>query len=185
MPPSGSGPTLNRMPRSLPLAPVLLALTALLPASAGAAGSSAPLPVNGCAPGYVRPDFRALERELTVARVKWAGARVKNYRYDFAQIAAPVLFPTARVTVRLGRVQGAALAPGQQGEIGDQARATVEERFAAVAQTLRLQQGQKCPFVEAEYDAVDGHPVRLYSGSRAANVADGWGEWRVTNFTRL
>lgn len=164
------------MPRLL-LAPVLLALTMSLPSPvlAGAAETSVPLSVGGCAPDYVRPDFRALERGLALARLKWATAKVKNYRYDFAQIAAPVAFPTARVTVKAGLVQGVGLAPGEQGEIGGQARATVEARFAAIAETLRLQRGQKCPAVEVAYDPTDGHPTRLYSGSRAANIADGWG----------
>ncbi|EYB67967.1 hypothetical protein DEIPH_ctg030orf0003 [Deinococcus phoenicis] len=179
------------MLRSLLLVPALCALSACTPAQMGqqapqtTTDTSVPLSSGGpCAPGYTRPDFAALERDLTAARARWTAAGVRDYSYDFAQIAAPVAFPDVRVTVRGGAVQGVTLKAGQTGEPGGQARATVEDRFAAIAQTLRGQQGQKCPVVETEYDPRDGHPTRLYSGSREVNLADGWGEWRIMNFTR-
>jgi len=135
-------------------------------------------------PDYTRPDFAALERDLAAARARWSAAKVRDYSYDFAQVAAPVLFPTVRVTVRGGAVSEVILAPDQTGEIGGQAGATVEERFAAIAETLRGQREQPCPDVQVDYDPADGYPTRLYSGSREENIADGWGEWRVTNFSR-
>lgn len=68
----------------------------------------------GCRAGYVRPDFRALNAQLTQARALWASQRPANYTYDVNQIAAPVLFPGTRVTIRGGRVTGATLAPDRK-----------------------------------------------------------------------
>jgi len=156
---------------------------------AGGAGGPRPAAVPGasagCVPGYVRPDFARLERELAAARARWTAARVRDYRYDFRQIAAPVLFPTVRVTVRGGVVQGVALVAGQTGEPSPQARATVEGRFTQIAQALAFQRSQPCPAVEVTYDRANGYPTRLYTAPRDLNVADGDGEWTVTNFTRL
>jgi len=152
--------------------------------SAGAGGGGAPPPQGVCAPGYVRPDFAALRQELASARTRWALAGIRDYAYDLTEVAAPVLFPTVRVSVRQHQVQALALAAGQQGEPGPNARGTVEDRFAAVASLLADQRSRPCPLVEAEYDPQAGYPTRLYSGSGEANIADGWGEWRITNFSR-
>lgn len=178
------------MSRPTLLTPALaLALAACVPAQQ-AQGSpqkvdpAVPL-ATGCVPGYSRPDFTVLERDLAAARARWQAAGVRDYRYDFAQVAAPLRFPAVRVTVRGGAVASVERLPGESGEPSAQARGTVEARFADVAQVLRGQRKQACPVVEVEYDAQDGHPTRLYSGSGAANVADGWGEWRVTGFGRL
>ncbi|WP_102126915.1 DUF6174 domain-containing protein [Deinococcus planocerae] len=143
-----------------------------------------PAQVGQCAPGYVRPDFAALEQGLAAARARWTAAGIRDYSHDFSQVSAPVRFPTVRVSVRGGMAQAVKLAPGETGEPGAQARATVEDRFANIAQALEGQRQQPCPAVEIEYDARDGHPTRFFSGTRQANVADGEGEWRITNFTR-
>lgn len=167
----------------------VLGLT-LLAGEAQAGGSGGPRPAvgpaasAGCVPGYVRPDFAALERELSAARARWRAAGVRDYRYDFRQVAAPVLFPTVRVSVRGGAVQGVTLVAGQTGQPSTQARATVEERFAQIAGALTFQRAQPCPAVEVAYDRGDGHPTRLYTAPRDLNVADGDGEWTLTNFTR-
>lgn len=154
-------------------------------AQAGGGGAPPPQAAVPCAPGYVRPDFAALGRELAAARARWTLAGIRDYAYDFTEVAAPVLFPTVRLTVRQRQVQAVALAAGQPGQPGPNARATVEDRFTSVASLLADQRSQPCPLVEAEYDPGLGYPTRLYSGSGEANVADGWGEWRVTHFTRV
>ncbi|MBB5235112.1 DUF6174 domain-containing protein [Deinococcus budaensis] len=161
----------------------------LLAGGAQAGGAGEPPPAvpgasAGCVPGYVRPDFAALERELNAARARWRAAGVRDYRYDFRQVAAPVLFPTVRVTVRGGAVRDVVLVAGQTGEPSAQARATVEERFVQIAQALAFQRAQPCPAVEVTYDREDGHPTRLSTAPRDLNVADGDGEWTLTNFTR-
>lgn len=154
--------------------------------TAQAGGGGAPIPRQVvCAPGYVRPHFSALERELAAARARWAGARPDAYWYDFEQVAAPVMFPPVRVAVGDGVVREVLLLVEGGGPPPPLARATVEERFDQVAQTLAAGRGQPCPLVEAEYDPRLGYPIRLYSGSSEANIADGWGEWRVTNFSLL
>ncbi|WP_216327257.1 DUF6174 domain-containing protein [Deinococcus aestuarii] len=178
------------------LPPVLLALglSACAPSqsqnSAARTTEETTVPVGGpaqvgpCAPGYVRPDFAVLERDLAAARARWTAAGVRDYSHDFAQVSAPLRFPTVRVSVRGGMAQAVRLAPGETGEPGAQARATVEDRFANIAQALEGQREQPCPAVEVEYDGRDGHPTRFSSATRQANVADGEGEWRITNFTR-
>ncbi|BDP42557.1 hypothetical protein DAETH_25260 [Deinococcus aetherius] len=178
------------------LPPVLLALSlsACVPPQAQNGGArnteettvpvGGPAQVGQCAPGYVRPDLAVLERDLAAARERWTAAGVRDYSHDFAQVSAPLRFPTVRVSVRGGMAQAVSLAPGETGEPSPQARATVEDRFANIAQALEAQREQPCPAVEVEYDGRDGHPTRFYSGTRQANVADGWGEWRITNFTR-
>lgn len=153
-------------------------------AQAGGGGAPPPRQVV-CAPGYVRPDFAALERELAAARARWVAAGIRTYRYEFRQVAAPVLFPTVLVLVFDRTVREVTLAPGESGPLPPLARATVEGRFDQIAQTLAVQRGQPCPVAEAEYSAAEGYPTRLYSGTGAANVADGWGEWTVTRFIRV
>ncbi|MDL2344336.1 DUF6174 domain-containing protein [Deinococcus sp. MIMF12] len=152
---------------------------------AGGGGAPPPQAAVPCAPGYVRPDFAALERELVAARAQWALAGVRSYRYEFRQVAAPVLFPTVLVLVLDRTVREVTLVAGESGPVSPLARVTVEGRFDQIAQTLAAQRGQPCPVVEAEYAAEEGYPTRLYSGTGTANVADGWGEWTVTRFIRV
>ncbi|MVN85330.1 hypothetical protein GO986_00935 [Deinococcus sp. HMF7620] len=169
----------------LPAAALLgLLMTAAPLAQAGGAGG--PVPASGvCRPGYVRPDFVALNRQLRQARTLWQAQGLKTYRYDVRQVAAPVLFPTTRVTVRGGQVTGTALAPGESGEPSPLARLTLEGRFDTVAQILREQARARCPDVRVSYDPALGFPVLLYSGLGDGGIADGFGEWTVTNFTPL
>lgn len=171
------------MPKRMQLAGVL-ALALLSVAQAGGNEGPAPAPSSPCVPGYVRPDLARMQTELTAARARWQAAGVRDYSYDFRQIASPVLFPTVRVTVRGGAVQGVALVAGQTGEPSAQARATVEGRFTDIAGALSYQRTQPCPLLQVTYDARDGHPTRLSSGTGEVNVADGDGEWTLTNFTR-
>lgn len=154
-------------------------------ALAGGGGAPPPQVAVPCAPGYVRPDFAALERELAAARARWVATGIRTYRYEFRQVAAPVLFPNVLVLVLDRTVREVTLAPGESGPLPPLAPATVEGRFDQIAQTLVTQRRQPCPVVEAEYDAAEGYPTRLYSGTGAANVADGWGEWTVTRFIRV
>lgn len=162
----------------------LLALTLAAPAFAGGAGGPAVTPLNTtCRADYVRPDFTALSRQLQAARARWAATGVRSYRYDVRQVAAPVLFPETRVTVTNGRVTSAVLKPGEAGEPNRLARQTVEQRFAAIAQTLAYQRPNRCPEVRVSYDPARGYPTALYSGMGDGGIADGYGEWTVTNFT--
>lgn len=172
------------MPKQLPLAG-LAALALLSVAQAGGREGPPPAaPSSPCVPGYVRPDLARAQAELTAARARWQAAGVRDYSYDFRQIASPVLFPTVRVTVRGGTVQGVALVAGQTGQPSPQARGAVEDRFQNVAEALAYQRTQPCPLLEVTYDVRDGHPTRLSSGNGELNVADGDGEWTLTNFTR-
>jgi hypothetical protein len=150
----------------------------------GLEGPPPAAPSSPCVPGHVRPDLAGMRAELTAARARWQAAGVRDYSYDFRQIASPVLFPTVRVTVRGGAVRGVALVAGQTGQPSAQARATVEGRFMGIAGALNYQRTQSCPLLEVTYDPQDGHPTRLYSGTGERNVADGDGEWTLTNFTR-
>ncbi|UBV41840.1 DUF6174 domain-containing protein [Deinococcus taeanensis] len=163
----------------------MLTLSALTPA-AHAGGADAPVQgaTFGCRPGYVRPDFRALNAQLTQARARWAAQGLRDYRYDLKQIAAPVLFPGTRVTVQAGRVTGVALTPGAQGAHSPLAARTMEARFAEMAATLTAQNAA-CPLVQQSFDPVLGYPTRFASGLGDAGLADGFGEWRLTSFTPL
>lgn len=172
------------MPNKLQLAG-LLALALLSVAQAGGREGPPPAaPSSPCVPGYVRPDLARMQTELNAARARWQAAGVRDYSYDFRQIASPVLFPAVRVTVRGGTVQGVALVAGQTGQPSEQSRATVEDRFTNIAGALEYQRSQPCPLLEVTYDPQDGHPTRLSSGTGELNVADGDGEWTLTNFTR-
>ncbi|MFB9995271.1 DUF6174 domain-containing protein [Deinococcus oregonensis] len=174
------------MIRSVLLAALTLSLSACMTRPATSSGSAEPQvqPAVACVEGYTRPDFARLQADLSAARARWQAAALPNYAYDFAQYSLPVRFPAVRVTVSGGAVQGVALKAGEEGEPSAQARATVEGLFQNIADALAYQQGQPCPAVEAEYDAQDGHPTRLYSGIKEANIADGEGEWNVTGFER-
>ncbi|MFC5849026.1 DUF6174 domain-containing protein [Deinococcus petrolearius] len=155
---------------------------------AQAGGGGGPRPARPqaalCRADYVRPSFARLEADLASARARWAAQRARAYRYDFAQVAAPVRYPAVRVTVRPGAAPAIAVLPGEVGDPGGQAGGTVEARFAQVAQALASWRTQPCPEVRVTYDRVTGVPLTFYGGSGLANIADGYGEWRVTNFTR-
>lgn len=164
----------------------VLTLSALTTA-AHAGGADAPVQGApfGCRPGYVRPDFRALNAQLTQARARWAAQGLRDYRYDLNQIAAPVLFPGTRVTVQAGRVTGVALTLGAQGAPSPLAARTMEARFAEMAATLTAQRNTPCPLVQQSFDPVLGYPTRFASGLGDAGLADGFGEWRLTSFAPL
>ncbi|PTA68138.1 DUF6174 domain-containing protein [Deinococcus arcticus] len=171
---------------SAPLRAALLTLTvcaSLAAPLAQAGGAGAPQPaVPGCRPGYVRPDFAALNRQLAQARARWAAQGLTRYRYEIRQVAAPVLLPATQVTVKDGAVLAA---PVQPGPVNTLARLTVEGRFASLAQTLQYQATTPCPEVQVRYDAALGFPVYLYSGRGDNGIADGYGEWTVSAFTPL
>ncbi len=164
------------------LASLALSGTALLGhAQAGGGGGRAP---EVCRADYVRPSFTRLEADLASARARWAAQHIRAYSYDFSQVAAPARFPAVRVTVRPGAAPVTAVLPGEEGEPAAQAGVTVEARFRQVAQALVSWRGQPCPEVRVTYDRATGVPQSFYSGSGLANIADGFGEWRMTNFTR-
>ncbi|GGL04805.1 DUF6174 domain-containing protein [Deinococcus radiotolerans] len=175
-----------------PLRPLLTGLLAAALGSAALAGGGQTPPTGapttapfGCRAGYVRPDFAALNAQLNRARTLWAAQHPASYTYDVDQIAAPVLFPGTRVTVQAGRVTGTALAPGQEGTVNPTlAGRTVDARFTDMAATLNAQAKAPCPLVEQSFDPQLGYPTRFASGLGDAGIADGFGEWRITNFTR-
>ncbi|MFC6662293.1 DUF6174 domain-containing protein [Deinococcus multiflagellatus] len=149
-------------------------------------GAGAPGPAaEGCRPGFVRPNFAALSRELAQARARWAAQGLSAYSYEVRQVAAPVLLPATRVTVRDGAVVALNLVPGEAGQPSPLARLTVEGRFDSLAQTLRYQATLPCPEVRIRYDPALGLPVYLYSGRGDKGIADGFGEWTVSRFTPL
>ncbi|WP_188901314.1 DUF6174 domain-containing protein [Deinococcus aerophilus] len=156
---------------------------------AGAGGGERAVPVGlgqpaRCAAGYVRPDFSRLQADLNAARTRWKAARVRNYRYDFARIAAPLRLPDVTVTVVGGRVQGIQAVDGQHPAAPSPLNAgPVEALFLEAARALTYQRSQPCATLRLGFDAVDGHPTTFYSGSQVSPMADGSGEWRVTNFS--
>lgn len=165
---------------------VLLALAALTLSPVHAGGGGAPVgtaPQPACRDGYMRPDLAALTRDLAAARARWSATGLRDYTYDLRQIAAPVLFPDTRVTVRAGRAVGTTILPGQEGTPNPLARQTMEQRLDDIARTLAFQRGRTCPEVRVTFDAQTGHPTYLYSGLGDAGIADGFGEWTVTTFT--
>ncbi|MFC4637563.1 DUF6174 domain-containing protein [Deinococcus hohokamensis] len=170
---------------------VLTALSLATPAAAGGAGqppSALPetnVPLTGCRPGYVRPDFAALGRALQTARARWAASGPASYSYEIHQVAAPVLLPDTRVTVTRRQVSRTELLPGQVGEPSVLSRRTVEQRFTDIQQTLVRQRGARCPEVQVSFDATLGYPTRFYSGLGDAGIADGFGEWTIRKFKAL
>lgn len=178
---------------SRPLLPAAL-LTSLalaggaLLGTAQAGGGGGPRPAQPqaalCRADYLRPSFARLDADLASARARWAAQHIRTYSYDFAQVAAPVRYPAVRVTVRPGAAPVVVTLPGEEGDPGGQAGGTVETRFAQVAQALASWRTQPCAEVRVTYDRTTGVPLTFYGGSGLANIADGFGEWRVTNFTR-
>lgn len=161
---------------------LLTVLSCLACAQAGGAGGG-PGP-QSCAPGVMQPSFARLEAELNAARTRWKAARLQNYRYDFARIAAPLRFPDVAVAVEGGRVVTVtsvdSLAPTLPEGL---TVGPVEALFLEITRALTYQRAQPCADLQVTYDAVDGHPLTFYSGSRFSPLADGFAEWRVTNFS--
>lgn len=170
------------MTRRVLLALAALSLTSAVAGGGGAPAGQPPLP-RTCRDGYVRPDLAALSRDLQAARARWTASGVTSYTYDLRQIAAPVLFPDTRVTVRAGRAVSTAILRGQEGTPNPLARQTMEQRFDDIARTLAFQRGRACPEVRVSFDPQRGYPTHLYSGLGDAGIMDGFGEWTVTNFT--
>ncbi|GHF56526.1 hypothetical protein HNQ07_003667 [Deinococcus metalli] len=171
--------------RSIRAALALLAVLSVTAAHAGGADAPGGVTVlpRACRDGYVRPDFAALTRQLRAARARWAAAGVRDYTYDLHQIAAPVLFPDTRVSVRAGRAVSSAILPGQEGAPNQLARKTVEERFDDIARTLSLRRAAPCPEVRVSFDPRSGYPTHFYSGLGDAGIMDGFGEWTLTRLT--
>ncbi|GGL73786.1 hypothetical protein GCM10010840_09830 [Deinococcus aerolatus] len=121
---------------------------------------------------------------MKTARTRWKAARLQNYRYDFARIAAPLRFPDVTVSVEGGRVATVmsvdSLAPDLPGGL---TVGPVEALFLEITQAITYQRAQPCADLRVTYDAVDGYPRTFYSGSRFSPLADGYAEWRVTNFS--
>lgn len=138
-------------------------------------------PPQTCRPGYARPDFALLNRELRAARARWVATGWRDYTYDVHQIAAPVLFPDTRVTVLGGRAVKSEALPGSQGDPTPLSRQSMEERFGDVARTLAYRRSTRCPEVKVRYDPQAGYPIFLYSGMGDAGIMDGFGEWTVSN----
>ncbi|WP_343759843.1 DUF6174 domain-containing protein [Deinococcus depolymerans] len=175
----------HAVPRVL-LTSLLMAVTGAALAGGGhgprtGAPTTAPF---GCRAGYVRPDFRALNAQLTRARALWDRQRPANYTYDVNQIAAPVLFPGTRVTVSGGRVTRTALVPGQTGTVNPALAArTMDARFTEMAATLKAQAKAPCPVVRQSFDPAYGYPTRFASGLGDEGIMDGFGEWTIRTFT--
>ncbi len=165
---------------------LLTALSCLACAEAGGADGGIPVGfgTQTCAPGYMPPDFARLDSELQTARIRWKTANLQGYRYSFARIAAPVRYPDVTVTVRGGKLQGVAFRnPAEATASPPLGAGPMETLFLEVTRALSYQKAQPCADLRVTYDAVDGHPTTLYSGSRFSPIADGYAEWRVTGFT--
>ncbi|MDV6375499.1 DUF6174 domain-containing protein [Deinococcus arenicola] len=165
---------------------LLTLLTCAACAQTGSGGDSIPFGMGAqtCAPGHVQPNFARLESELKAARTRWKAARIQNYGYDFARIAAPVRYPNVRVKVVRGRITD--IAPQNPLENIDTDRlhiGPVEALFSEIARAITYQRNQPCADLRVTYNAADGHPTTFYSGSRFSPQADGSAEWRVTNFS--
>lgn len=165
---------------------LLTALSCLACAEAGGADGGIPIGLGsqGCAPGYMAPDFARLDSELQTARLRWKMANLQQYRYDFARIAAPLRFPDVTVTVKTGKLQGVAFKnPAEATASPPMGAGPMETLFLEVTRALGYQKAQPCADLRVTFDAVDGHPTTFYSGSRFSPIADGYAEWRVTGFT--
>ena len=151
--------------------------------SAGSGGVGGP-GFQNCGPDFVQPNYARLEEQLNTARARWKAAKLQTYRYDFARIAAPVRLPDVTVSVQGGRVTNvASLNPLEQAPSGGFTVGPVEALFLEITRAITFQRAQPCADLRVSYDAADGHPLTIYSGSRYSPVADGFAEWRVTNFS--
>ncbi|GGK22297.1 hypothetical protein GCM10008955_14760 [Deinococcus malanensis] len=126
-----------------------------------------------------------LNRQLQAAQAKWAAAGLRNYTYDLRQLAAPVLFPEVRITVRNSRRTSLKPVQGDVMVALPMTAGPMEERFATVRQTLRAQQQTRCPDLKLRFDPALGYPTLVYSGTAEANVADGYGEWSIRRLLPL
>ncbi|WP_420596942.1 DUF6174 domain-containing protein [Deinococcus sp.] len=141
--------------------------------------------VSGCRSDYVRPNFAALQRDLSAARVRWQTTNVQNYRYDFSQFAAPVGFPPIRVTVTGGVVSSTENLDDRPGPSAASFGATIEQRFDEIAQGLSASKNEQCELFSVDFDVSDGHPLKRLSGTAKRGLEDGFGQWEIGNFTRL
>lgn len=148
--------------------------------SAGVGGPGS----QGCGPEFVQPDYARLEGQLDAARARWKAAKLQDYRYDFARIAAPLRLPDVTVTVEAGRVSNVvSLDPLEQVPPEGLTVGPVEALFLEITQAITFGRAQPCAALRVSYDAADGHPLTFYSGTRFSPLADGFAEWRVTNFS--
>lgn len=159
---------------------LLLALCLPAVGPSAAAGGAEPVTVlTGCRPDYVRPDYPALRAQLRAAQARWVRAGPRSYTYDLRRVAAPVLFPELRVTVRAGRVAGSRVLGEGEPASGALGPVPVEQLFAEVARAITYQSAQPCGELQVSFDRALGYPTRLYNGNGAANIADGWAEVTV------
>ncbi len=62
---------------------------------------------------------------------------------------------------------------------------TLDQRFDDVASLISAASTTACQEVSATYDATDGHPLNVYSGTALKGVEDGFGAWTISSFTGL
>ena len=109
--------------------------------------------------GFV-DDRAATVRELNVARQKWRGLGLSDYRYQFRQICfcAPPVTTPALVTVRGGSLVDAVyVASGDP--VADASRIpTIDGLFAQLQEAV----DERAAEVRVQYDATLGFPTQIY-----------------------
>jgi Family of unknown function (DUF6174) len=133
----------------------------------------------------MRPNIAALTGDLAAARLRWKTANIQDYSYEIDQFAAPVGFPKVRVTVKNGTPISAELVNPQPGEVLIMVGSTIDQRFDEIASSISYASTTTCQEVSATYDATDGHPLRIDSGTALKGAEDGFGSLVFSNFTRL
>lgn len=165
-------PMLSGMPRS-----VLILLPLLL------LGAQAQPAAPQCRAEYARPDFVKLRAEYRTSIARWKANPPRNYSFEYHQFAAPLRFPDTTVTVRGG--VNVTVQPHEAGQPSPSARYTMARRFLSVWAAVVQAEQQPCPELQINYDPQYGFPNRLYVGQAVQNMADGNGEWSITDFKVL
>ncbi|ULH16586.1 DUF6174 domain-containing protein [Deinococcus sp. KNUC1210] len=159
----------------------LFPLLTALPLALSACGYNQ---LNGCRSYYQRPDFTALQQNLTAARARWQAADIQDYRYDLASFVVEGDPSSVRMIVKGGRVASVELLGAS---VGGQAPAgqTIDALLTYLSDSLSSSGKSPCLDLAVSFDAADGHPLSASSVNALDSIQDGGGGFSVSNFTRL
>jgi Family of unknown function (DUF6174) len=159
------------------LAPMLVVLPLLLP------GCGVLNALDNCRDSFIRPNIAALTGDLTAARLRWKAANIQDYSYEYFETGfMPFPYPK-KVTVSGGQVTATEwVSPKPEYPVLSLSQ-TVDQRFGAIAAEIGTTSTGQCYELAVQYDATDGHPLKVYGGT--SEIADSMGGLTFSNFTRL
>ena len=162
---------------------LLVPLLTVLPLALSSCGVFGPS--NACTSGYQRPNISALTADLTAAHQRWKAANIQDYTYTVSQSNFFTAGSKYRTTVRNGQLVSVERIGGDPSSSAPITGETVDELFADTARAINNVATTNCIEIDFTYDSIDGYLVSSGYSNWTQGLADGFGGWSISDFTRL